>query len=603
MRMSQREQPNNLSPLRCDAARTWLAGHFAHPRGRFGKLSSLCAVLAVAATIGLAGPVVASPKEVDTRATFHCISLYWNRPDAGVCAVFYRPAGTVKWEQAQPLGYDAESASPMMHQYRGSVVNLTPDTTYEFKLLAGGEERSVTRATWSEQFKIKKTIRVGDGRSLVTTEGGSPEEGYVLYDGSGATLNCADAVPHGVVVDHSFVIVRGLTVLGAQNDGVVISPGLSDVVIEGCDISLWGSARKPQQNPRWGKIEAGIKCGSTTRRVILQRNRVHHPRFAATRWNEEPEDAHPRGPRAVIMGHRSDDEDWESNHVIRYNEFYSDFDHLFEDVIGGGLNYSQTGHPGRDSDIYGNVVSHATDDLIEADGGGQNVRIWSNYLDYGNVMISLQSCSVGPTYLFRNVFGRSLAGGLGEKPPWCGFKFVGKSGPPTATAKRTSPFLGPVYVYHNTRLHADVQSAYSIHPDDHIRSVVSRNNILPTSRHYLRDSYSDAAPTRAGFNPNFVNCSFDADLVTCSSTGDSVAAALGGRLIQAEPDWRKGHGPEAGATGKYQLSEHAVGRDSGVALPNFNRGPAEEGGAPDLGAHEFGSADLQFGVNAEVRLR
>lgn len=562
---------------------------------KFSSFLALALGFALAATCGAAA--------VETRSTFHCVSLYWTRPEAGLCSVHYRVAGDTTWREAQALGYDAHTGTRMMHQYRGSVVNLRPGTRYEFKLTAGGEERLVRAETWNESFKIKKTIRVTDAQTFATTEGGSAADGYVLYDGTGATIDCANAMPHGLVVNHSFVIVRGFAVRGAQQDAVVVAGGLSDVVIELCDISGWGSQRKPAQNPRWGKIEGGIKCGSTAVRVVIQRNKVHHPRYAATKWNEEPEDAHPRGPRAILLGHRSDDEDWESNHVIRYNEFFSDLEHLFEDVVGGGLNYSQTGHPGRDSDIYGNIISHATDDLIEADGGGQNVRIWGNFLTYGNVMVSLQSCSVGPTYIFRNVMDRSMGSLFGEKPARTGFKFVGKTGTPSDRARRVSPFYGPVYVYHNSWLTGtDVDSAFATHPDDHLRNIVSRNNVLPTARYYVADLYDGAKatdPKAPKMTADYIGCSFDYDLVSRDSRGESALAAIGAHGLRGEPAWRKGHGPAAGTGGNYQLADGSPGRNAGAALANFNRGAADEGGAPDMGAHEAGAPPMQFGVDAK----
>ena len=68
------------------------------------------------------------------------------------------------------------------------------------------------------------------------------------------------------------------------------------------------------------------------------------------------------------------------NHVIRYNECWSDMEHMFNDIIGGGSNGSFRGSPGPDSDIYGNFVSHCWDDGLEMEGGNRNVRVWDNYI-------------------------------------------------------------------------------------------------------------------------------------------------------------------------------------------------------------------------------
>ena len=68
--------------------------------------------------------------------------------------------------------------------------------------------------------------------------------------------------------------------------------------------------------------------------------------------------------------------------MIRHNEIFStDGSHYFNDGIGGSDNFSTTGFPNADSDIYGNEISHVWDDAIEAEGGNRNVRIWGNYMD------------------------------------------------------------------------------------------------------------------------------------------------------------------------------------------------------------------------------
>jgi hypothetical protein len=127
--------------------------------------------------------------------------------------------------------------------------------------------------------------------------------------------------------------------------------------------------------------------------------------------------------------------------------------------------------------------------------------------------------------------------------------------------------------------------------------------VLPTSRYYLHDPHGTTAAVvatkdQSAFNPDFVDCNFDYDLVTQDSFGDSVTRVLGTHLVKAEPRWQRGQGPENGPGGKYQLHEQGPGRNAGVALPNFNLGAREEGGAPDIGAHEFDAPNFQFGVRA-----
>ncbi len=96
---------------------------------------------------------------------------------------------------------------------------------------------------------------------------------------------------------------------------------------------------------------------------------------------------------------------WESagNHVIRYNGCWSDEDHYFNDGMGAGYNGGFRGFPGADSDIYGNYVANCWDDGIEAEGGTQNVRIWSNHVEEVVIPIANAATSIGPLYVWRNV--------------------------------------------------------------------------------------------------------------------------------------------------------------------------------------------------------
>ena len=93
--------------------------------------------------------------------------------------------------------------------------------------------------------------------------------------------------------------------------------------------------------------------------------------------------------------------------MIRYNECWSDMEHMFNDVIGGGSNGSFRGSPGPDSDIYGNFVSHCWDDGLEVEGGSRNVRVWDNYITQCMNMIGNAPASIGPLYIWRNVVAHS----------------------------------------------------------------------------------------------------------------------------------------------------------------------------------------------------
>ncbi|MGZ5063800.1 MAG: hypothetical protein ACXWAU_18105, partial [Usitatibacter sp.] len=168
--------------------------------------------------------------------TYESVGLYWTDSGANAasgCEVQFRKAGASAFTKGLPMWFDARNA-----ECRGSLVNLAPGTTYEAQLnLPGaGVARAITFTTWSNQLPVAKTIAVASGSATFNiTEGGSAS-GYVVYEGSGATLDAGNASPFNVTVNASYVIVRGLTLKGAQQDAIRIDKMQHDVVIEDNDI-------------------------------------------------------------------------------------------------------------------------------------------------------------------------------------------------------------------------------------------------------------------------------------------------------------------------------------------------------------------------------
>jgi len=114
--------------------------------------------------------------------TFHSIGIYWS-PSGGSSSneakVQYRPLGASNWKNGLSLWYDTRDS-----EYRGSIVHLTPGTTYEIKLTlqnSGATEIFKTR-TWNETFPIGKTIYLPQtsSKTLVISQSGTPS-GYTLY--------------------------------------------------------------------------------------------------------------------------------------------------------------------------------------------------------------------------------------------------------------------------------------------------------------------------------------------------------------------------------------------------------------------------------------
>lgn len=567
--------------------------------------------------VGLLGLValgaVSLSAAVSAVPTFHSLGLYWS--DSGgsaeiVCDVRYRAAGTTPWHAGYPLWFDGRAgvgagtdAERPANEYRGSLVQLEPGTRYEIELsLRGTETRTtLTASTWSEQFPLAKTVTLpaASKDTLVISEGGTAA-GYLLYTaapGAAATIDVANAHPHNIQIKASYVIVRGLTLRNAGRDAIRIEDGLHDIVIEDCDVSGWGridtdAGALGKTSEVWGMNgDAGVYSSSKNlTRVIIQRNRFHDPRTDTNNWSEERKKYHtfhPRGPQCVYLI------DTAGHLVIRYNEFGSDDAHRFNDIIAGDANFSWRGFPNRDSDIYGNSINHCWDDGIEAEGGNCNVRIWGNYITHCYTGVATASTSVGPIYIFRNVYdisARSEAANdtvehgpfakLGDNYPRFGggrrfyFHNTLLQQPPPAGSTRTQGAGGALSGGTSERPMVD---------------VVSRNNIWHLHR-ADRTAYSSGHPATRDNDIDYDLTSGAAPRM--AGTGNRV----GPHMIKGVPKYLPGNGAASGDGGRYALEPTSPGHDAGEVLPNFNDGFS--GAAPDVGAQEAGAPRMEFGVNA-----
>ena len=389
--------------------------------------------------------------------------------------------------------------------------------------------------------------------------------------GDRASIDVAGNADYNVIVDSSYVIVRGLDLRNARRHAIVLRRNAHHVVIEDNDISGWGrvaedglgvdgdsgisndEALHGQRRGAWPEVKA----------IVIQNNKIHHPRSNSNHWKQFRQiygSAHPAGPQAITL--------WETggNHVIRNNEIYSDEGHYFNDGIGGGENFGYGGGPGPDSDIYGNKISHCWDDAIESEGGNANVRIWGNFLDKTYVMIGASPTALGPLYIFRNVCYR------GRYSPQHNFNsgvFL------KAQSRQVGNHLwggGRVYVYHNTLLRTSSGEGTYVGISGFgtkLMGYVSRNNI-----------YDNTKVAIEGFDDDSTN-SFDYDLYTTVQVG-------GGH---------ERHGvtarPRYASLEVLELSKGSAGHDDGVPIPNFSDGFV--GNAPDRGAQELGAPPLRFG--------
>jgi hypothetical protein len=532
------------------------------------RTTRLIAIVAAAGACSLAQTSLAqslTAAAVSAVPTYEAVGLYWSQPSgagAAGCDVRYRVAGTSTWSSGLPLWYDASSS-----QCRGSLVYLTPGTAYEAQMSANGQTKSVTFTTWSNTLPVAQTIKVPSGSSTLNITAGGSASGYIVYDGTGSTLDAQNASPTNINITASYVIVRGFTLVNAQQHGILIDKNQHDVVIEDNDISNWGRTR----DGTWGTdMDSGIRAICTNEeltRVTIQRNKIHDPRYSANSWAI----AHPAGPQGITFSFCG------GNNVYRWNEVYSARNH-YNDGIGGEDNFSTAGFPNKDSDLYGNRVEMAWDDGMEIEGGDQNVRVWGNYLNDTGTGISSTIDSVGPLYIFRNVWNRNqfiegAANDSDQRQPM----FKDGSSSDFGNGRR--------YLFHNTMLQAQCSGCQygmgggagigGTGDTQLVHNTVSMNNIY----HLWKNN---GAFYQIGSDNTFQN-----DMTNAVSTPEVSG-------IVATPTYASGNGWQSESNGMYQLAPGTPGYGAALKIANFNDGVA----APDVGAHQSGTAAMKFGVAA-----
>lgn len=454
--------------------------------------------------------------------TFSSISLYWS-PSGGsssnTCSVKYRPSGG-SWKNGYPLWYATDG------QYRGSLVYLSPGTSYEIQLtLDSGITTTLNTTTWSENFPVDPNkihyLSADTSTTLNITDSGSAS-GYALYapePGKSVTIDVANLQSYNISVSTSYVIIRGFKLTGGTKGGIYLGPATHDIVVEKNEIWNWGQGINNE-----GAIFGGdnySKLNPNMKRFIIQRNIIHDPRSGSNDWRT----GHPSGPQTVVLFNSG------GQNVIRYNEGYSSsYSHYYNDTAGAGSN-SDVGYPGADSDIYGNIFKNCYDDAIESDGFNMNVRIWGNYLSNCYTGISIAPVIKGPVYIFRNVLG-ILEQYQGSSPS------LNQGLVKTATTTGGVSGYGRAYLFHNTILqqfpngsNIGARSALCNGP---AANVFTRNNIFQLQGSTNDTFHNGSDPTN----------NFNYDLYNGSISGGPAGSEING--IRSTPTYISGAGLATG---------------------------------------------------------
>ena len=309
-------------------------------------------------------------------------------------------------------------------------------------------------------------------------------------------------------------------------------------------------------------------------RITVQNCSLHHPRSDSNSWNEQrpgTNSKHPQGPQGIVFRNSK------GGHVIRFNRIFSDMDHMFNDGMGDTHNFSYAGFPTCDSDIHDNFVSHCWDDGLEIEGADMNVRVWNNYIDMTYGAIGAAAPSLGPLYIFRNVYGVSRKHSGTADNDYRGHYLV-KLG-----NERPKWTKGRMYIFHNTTLQpppfpnsttpsSGAQSGIVFTSDKKLQeNIVTRNNLLQ-----MRTPNDWAIKDTQKTESN----DYDYDMHDGRTMYKEGSAPHG---IVATPKYQRT------ADGRLALVPGTPGHDAGVRIPNFNDDFA--GNAPDIGAVETDGRD------------
>ena len=545
--------------------------------------------------------VAAAPKAIPT---FHSLGLYWS-PDEGAeskaAKVRFREAGASSWREGLELWFDARNG-----EYRGSLVELKPGTQYEIQLRIEGRSETLKARTWSETFKVKRTVQVAPGTTHLVIErsdSGSAEEGYVVFTAPKGknVIDQSEVAGNNLVKDSCVivrqgvhhVIIRGLVLKDCKRAGVlldrqfepVLEAQTHDIVIEDNEVSGWGGLGNNKPNSDVIDNDGAVQCSywrekddaKRPDRIVIQRNVMRDPRHGSRPWRIGADRKHPMGANGVIFANCG------SNHVIRYNDIYARNGNHFMDGLGGADNFSLAGFPWADSDIYGNRISDAYDDGIEAEGANRNVRIWSNYLDRVFVPIANAATAVGPLYVWRNVSNRVAGMYQPDADP-----DREQRGPFIKAGSNHAQFNGGrAYYFHNTVLQPSGKGRFPagagwgiLNSGGKAFNIVTRNNIW----HIHNEVHVHG-------QPKFYALMVDADRGPVDADYDLYNGRLGNLGRDAERNgWQA---TPVFDRGNLTLKPGSPGHGRAVRIPNFN----DQYAKPDVGAQQSGAPALRFGAS------
>ena len=376
-------------------------------------------VLIQAATMAGLDPTVAlsgTSSDQDNHITplIHSAGIViYGQNENSVNDVQFKEVGSETWRPAMPLAWE-----PIYGALSGSLMYLTPNTEYNVEVTVTEDNGDIQKYEYNfktkadtppiDESKIYNLADIYSGGQLDIEALGiqGSEQGYAKIVGNGEVI---EADPEDITAinlgSQSYIVLENLIIKGGQRHGI-FSNAAHHIWIKNCDISEYGRIATDYRNNVGYEnadsespinYDAGIYLEKTGV-VVIEDTQIHSPNGKANHWGY----GHPKGPTAILINAQHENPYFSGQTIIRNNRLYGTATHRFNDVIEGRYNASREGGFVRDSAIYGNYLAFANDDLIELDGGQQNVLVYNNEMTKGYAGVSVAPNRLGPSYIFHN---------------------------------------------------------------------------------------------------------------------------------------------------------------------------------------------------------
>ncbi|OES34139.1 right-handed parallel beta-helix repeat-containing protein [Alteromonas macleodii] len=339
--------------------------------------------------------------------------VIYGQDEESTATVKFRANDDTYWHKGLDLSWE-----PIYGSFAGSIVYLEANTTYHIEVTVTDAYGDIVEHSFQTTTKpntppinpnkIYYLSEIYSGGQLdleaLNIEGSA--DGYAKIIGDGPVIEAGSDVLAAVNIgNNSYVMLENLTVKGGQRYGIFAKKA-HHIWIKGCNVSEYGREAVDIRN---GKAYSSPTSNSPINYdsgiylersgiAVIEECEVHSPNLGANNWSV----GHPKGANALQVWAYHDSDTYRGEFIVRNNRFYGTPNHRFNDVIEGRMNTERRGGFVRNSAIYGNYLAYANDDLIEIDGGQQNVLVYNNELTQGYVGISIAPNLIGPSYLFHN---------------------------------------------------------------------------------------------------------------------------------------------------------------------------------------------------------